>query len=522
MASLRGPWLVAAITSVCSMGFMLFGYDQGVMSGVVISSYWLDTMGNPSELVIGTITALYDVGAVVGAVLAAFTAEPLGRKRTLLLGALLVAVGGLLMSASLTRTQFMAARVIVGIGIGYTTSVTPVYQSEISAHEQRGWQVCCQLTTMLLGLLLAYCLNYAFYFHPGAAQWRFPLAFQCVFAIYILALAPFLPDTPRWLLRHDETPDRGLSVLARLRGKSEDDHAVQREMTEILNVISLESKEQGTWGDLFRSNGVSANKRFYLAVGIQFMQQMSGINIITYFAPTLYKTTLGMSQETALLLGCFTQLWYVMASFVTWYTIDRIGRRKLFISMALAMSVVFVGEALATAAGTPAGAVAAVVCLFLFEACFTWGWMACVWIYPPEILPLRIRAKGSALAAAADFVGNWIVVEITPIGIAKMGWQFFLVWAMFNLVNAVVVWLVYPETGGLVLEAVDHVFTEDIEGHMLQGSGFERLQWARVRVAAQAVKESKARMRDPSILDESERGLLEDAEESSDDEGRLL
>ncbi|KAK0705880.1 general substrate transporter [Lasiosphaeria miniovina] len=520
---LRGPLLVAEITAVCSAGFLLFGYDQGVMSGVVISESWLDAMGRPSELVVGTITALYDIGAIIGALLAAVTAESLGRKRTLLLGALVVAAGGLLMGAAPSRAPFMAARVVVGVGVGYTTSVTPVYQSEISAHAQRGWHVCCQLTTMLVGLALAYVINYGLYFRPGSAQWRLPLIFQCAFALFILVLTPFLPDTPRWLVRHraDEggaTASRGLAVLARLRGKLEDDEGIRREMAEIQDAIARESKERAAWADLFRSHGVKADKRLYLAVGIQLMQQASGINIITYYAPTLFTASLGMSQERALFLGCFTQIWYVFASLVTWYTIDRIGRRKLFITMALAMSIILVGEALATATGTRAGAVAAVVCLLLFEACFSWGWMACVWIYPPEILPLSIRAKGSALATAADFLGNWFVVQVTPVGIAKMGWRFYLIWAAFNLVNAVVVCIFYPETGGLQLEAVDHVFTEQLErtaSSPATGLGLlvEKLQWAPVRVAAQAVEESKARAR---RLGE-EQGLLED--ESTADYG---
>lgn len=508
LSRLRGGPLVAAITSVCSAGFLLFGYDQGVMSGVVISPSWLAAMNHPSDLEIGTITALYDVGAIAGAILAAFTGDTLGRKRTLLFGALLVGIGGLAMGLAAARGTFMAARVVVGVGIGLTTSVTPVYQSEISAHAQRGWQVCCQLTTMLVGLLMAYCINYGLYFHPGEAQWRFPLVFQCVFAVYILGVAPFLPDTPRWLLRrYGEEPERGLAVLARLRGKEEQDRGVQEELREILVALQAESKAQGSWGDLFRSNGVSADKRFYLALAIQFMQQLSGINIVTYYAPTLFRTALGMNQEDALLLGCFTQLWYVLASFVTWYTIDRIGRRKLFISMALGMGLVLVGEALATAAGTRTGAITAVVFLFLFEACFSWGWMACVWIYPPEILPLKIRAKGSALAAAADFIGNWLVVEVTPVGIAKMGWSFYLVWASFNIANAGIVWLFYPETGGLKLEAVDDVFTKEVDGQAENTTLLRRMQWVRVRVAAEAVRKSKARVKN---RDRERAGLLQD------------
>lgn len=107
LAGLNGTALVAAITSVCSSGFLLFGYDQGVMSGVVISKYWLETMGNPSSLMVGTITALYDVGAVVGAIAAAFTAEPLGRKRTFLLGTVILIIGTILMGSTYSRAQMM-------------------------------------------------------------------------------------------------------------------------------------------------------------------------------------------------------------------------------------------------------------------------------------------------------------------------------------------------------------------------------------------------------------------------------
>jgi MFS family permease len=237
---LRGPLLIAAITSVCSSGFLLFGYDQGVMSGIVISKYWLSSMGTPSTLLIGTITALYDVGAFVGAICAAFTAEPLGRKRTLLLGAAIVVLGAILMGSSQKRPQFMVARVITGIGIGYVTSVTPVYQSEISAAAQRGWQVCCQLTTMLFGLMLAYWINYGVFFHESDFQWRFPLLFQCVFAVYILVLTPWLPDTPRWLMRHDENEKRGLLVLSALRGLDQSHEIVQKEKNEIMEAIAIE------------------------------------------------------------------------------------------------------------------------------------------------------------------------------------------------------------------------------------------------------------------------------------------
>jgi MFS family permease len=129
---------------------------------------------------------------------------------------------------------------------------------------------------LLLGLMLAYWINYGFYFHEGSIQWRFPLLFQIVFAVYVIVITAFLPDTPRWLMLHESTPDRGLLVLSRLRSRPISDPVVQKEKEEILAAINLETNEEGTWMDLFRDGGCAANKRFYLALGAQFMQQTSG------------------------------------------------------------------------------------------------------------------------------------------------------------------------------------------------------------------------------------------------------
>ena len=104
----------------------------------------------------GTLVSLYDVGAVFGAIGAAFTAEPIGRKQALILGTVVLMIGTILMGSAFGRAQFIVARILTGMGIGYITSVTPVYQSEVSKAAHRGWHVCCQLTMLLFGLMLAY------------------------------------------------------------------------------------------------------------------------------------------------------------------------------------------------------------------------------------------------------------------------------------------------------------------------------------------------------------------------------
>ncbi|CAK7244608.1 MAG: hypothetical protein STHCBS139747_006152 [Sporothrix thermara] len=499
VTSLRGVPLLSVITSVCSAAFLLFGYDQGVMSGVVISQYWLDQMGNPSAIMIGTISALYDVGAVFGSILAAITAEKLGRKYALIVGSILLIVGCVLMGAAMERIMMMFGRIFTGLGIGYITSVAPVYQSEVCIATQRGWLMCCELTTLLFGLLLAYWINYAFYFHPGSMQWRFPLLFQIVFALYIIAVTLFLPESPRWLMFHepqsasDAEPSRGLEILARLRNRPISDPIVQEEKEEIMRAIEIESETEGSWADLFRDGGNQGHKRFFLALGIQFMQQTSGINIVSYYAPTIFQSVLGMTQERALFVGGMLQVWYLLASFLTWYMIEVAGRRRLFVVFAIGMMLVLVAEAICVKIGTYSAGIGAVFFVFLFEGCFTWGWMATSWVYPSEILPLKLRAKGTGLAAAADFLGNFLVVEITPSAIENIGYKTYIIFAVLNVVTAIVCYLFYPETAGLSLEAIDAIFMpmEGDEEIKANRSWLEKMQWSVVAKSKVLVRNAK-------------------------------
>lgn len=208
-----------------------------------------------------------------------------------------------------------------------------------------------------------------------------------------------------------------------------------------------------------------------------------------------------MSEQMALLMGCLLQLWYILASFVTWYTIDRVGRRFLLVSMAIGMCLVLVAEAICVAINNSGAAIGAVFFVFAFEACFTWGWMGCVWVYPPEILPLKIRAKGAALAAAADFLGNFLVVEITPPALQNIGYRTYIIFAVLNAANAIIVWCFYPETGGQPLEAIDKLFVEH-ESVDTRGWHFLRkLQWD---VVPRAAEQREAYRRKGFMIDDAD------------------
>ncbi|KAJ5261395.1 hypothetical protein N7478_011990 [Penicillium angulare] len=291
-----------------------------------------------------------------------------------------------------------------------------------------------------------------------------------------------LPETPRWLILHEETPLRGEVVLSKLRNKPIGHPSIIEEKNEIMGAIELEPADDGSWLALFKDGGDGTDKRFYLSLGIQFMQEMGGINMISYYAPTIFKESLGMSEERALFVGYFLQVWYVFASFLTWYIIDRVGCRRLFILMAIAMRIIMACEAACVALGGVSASIAAIFFVFLFEGCFSWGWQASTWVYPAEILPLKVRAKGASLAAASCFLGNFLVVAITPPALENIGYKSYTIFAVLNLVQAIISWAFYPETALIPLEQIDKLFISN-EVEQPPKEGIHRFQYSVVRTA---------------------------------------
>jgi hypothetical protein len=161
--------------------------------------------------------------------------------------------------------------------------------------------------------------------------------------------------------------------------------------------------------------------------------------------------------------------------------------------MAIGMALVLVAEAICVEHGGRSAGIAAVFFVFLFEGCFTWGWMSTSWVYPSEILPLKLRAKGTALAAAADYLGNFLVVEITPPALENIGYKTYIIFAVLNITTALVCWFLYPETAGLSLEAIDTLFVpqpgdEDVKANR---STLGKLQWSVVERSKVAVRKAK-------------------------------
>jgi MFS family permease len=208
------------------------------------------------------------------------------------------------------------------------------------------------------------------------------------------------------------------------------------------------------------------------------MQQLSGINVLVYYAPHTMTTDIGLDYNTALHIAAGLGVTYWIFSFIGVAYIDRIGRRPPLIWTAVGCAFCFLAVSptfhsasekllIILQAGllqrdiTPTRAKASLAFFFLYEALFAIAWLPVPWLYAPEIMPLRHRAQSAALSAASDWIFNYLVVQITPISISNIRWRTYIIFFVLNLIFAVTILLFYPETAGRSLEEIDSLFFGD-------------------------------------------------------------
>ncbi|KAG5734877.1 Sugar transporter STL1, partial [Termitomyces sp. T112] len=315
---LRGKYMVWAITACCCQGFLLLGYDQGVMSGIIgADNQFGKDFNHPDPTTQGTIVAIYDIGCAVGSLIVFFYGEAIGRKRMIMSGAATMLVGTAILTSSTTLAQLYVGRVVTGIGNGFNSSSIPVYQSETCGGEVRGKLVSLNSTVTIIGLVIAYWLDFGLSFVDGPAQWRFPIGFQAFFALCLLFQGLVLPDSPRWLIAHGYK-DEGARVIAMLENQASTNHPdVVRVTKEIEASLALESAGGPfRYKELLEGGKIQNFRRICLCIGVNVMQQFTGANMINYLAPVVYQNTMGLSRNLSLILGGFTAVTYMFASFI--------------------------------------------------------------------------------------------------------------------------------------------------------------------------------------------------------------
>ncbi|KAH8924406.1 general substrate transporter [Atractiella rhizophila] len=459
---LVGQPLLYLTSCFVSLGVFLFGYDQGVMSGIITGPYFMTYFHTPTHYEIGIMVAILEVGAFITSLLAGLIGDVFGRRRTLFMGAFIFTIGGAIQTVTNGFPMMVFGRIISGFGVGFLSMIVPVYQSEISPAEHRGKLACIEFTGNIVGYASSVWIDYFSSFWASDMSWRFPLAIQCVIGLILALGSLVIPESPRWLLDTDRDIT-GLKVLADLHGEGDPHHPKARfEFTEIKEKV-LADRAAGKRGyvDMWRKY----KGRVLLAMSSQGFAQLNGINVISYYAPLVFEQAGWIGRDAILMTGINAVI-YVLSTIPPWYLVDRWGRRPILISGGIIMALALgsIGAFIrADQSYTPKAVVGGVI---VFNAFFGYSWGPIPWLYPPEIMPLPFRVKGVSLSTATNWLFNFIVGVGTPTLQDKIGWLLYVMHGGFCVASCILVYFLYPETMGVPLEEMDALFGDDSRGDM--------------------------------------------------------
>ncbi|KAJ1867559.1 hypothetical protein LPJ57_005862 [Coemansia sp. RSA 486] len=354
----------------------------------------------------------------------------------------------------------------------------PVFQSEIAPAHIRGRLVSLQQWAITWGLLVAYWIDYGCHFIKSDASWRIPIGIQIVPALILFVSMVFMPYSPRWLVDNDRV-DEAHKVLANLRasGDKNNDEVVE-ELEEIKEAVRIDRETAvRSYLELFR---FPIRRRVILGVVIQILQQLTGINVVMYYASTIFRQS-GLSGNNASLLaqginGVVNMLATIPA--ILW--IDRWGRRKTLMFGSLGCGVTYFIQAVATGAtqnktvdengdvnlNMPDGpSYLVIVMMYLFVISFAMSWGPIGWIYPSEIFPMRIRSKANSITTASNWLFNFIIGLVAPILIKKITWGLDLIFAIIMFAAIGIIYVFFPETKNRNLEDMEVIFTGSVWAH---------------------------------------------------------
>ncbi|KAJ5892650.1 hypothetical protein N7504_009341 [Penicillium tannophilum] len=457
----------------CSVGFMIEGYQAGVLGGVQSTTPFLNAIGNPTGTeTIPMIASSYTLAAAFMACVVMLIGMPLGRRNCIIIGNALIVIGGAIQAASFSVPQIIVARVLAGFGIAFITCNVPMYMSEMSIDAGgRGPEVAINCSSLIFGVALSYWVTFGFTRMTTQVSWRIPIAIQSILAILSGATMVFLPDTPRWYYARDRI-DEGDKTLSRIYGvyrtginNSNDIEEIRVLKASIMENFEVEEESSNRLTPLsliWDNTPLRVGRRVRISFIILAIQQSMGINILIYYMTQIFEDV-GLSNFMASLLAAISLTVQWFGSTFCIVTIERIGRRRIMlISSGIGTCCMLIFVVLNMIKNkTTATQWTAVAVMFPYLFVYGWGWVGCPWLYGPEIAPLRYRHIGSAAGILGVFLFTFITVFAGGIGLETVGARIWIWPLVFNVVAFVFVYFMCPDPTNKTLEEVDALFTQD-------------------------------------------------------------
>lgn len=452
------------LAGAAALGGFLFGYDSSVINGTVDA---LKSTFHLNSFVVGFVVSAALLGCAAGAWFAGPLADRIGRVRTMLIASLLFVISSAGSALAFSAVDLTAWRLLGGVAIGAASVIAPAYIAEIAPAELRGRLGSLQQMAIVLGIFAALVVDYAITrvsdggasgtFPWGGGAWRWMFASAIVPAVVYGVIATTIPESPRYLVKKKQV-GRARQVLARVMGRGD----VDAKIDEIAR--SIETDRPVRLGDL-RGALLGLKPIVWVGILLSVFQQFVGINVIFYYSSSLWQAV-GFSENDAMLTSVINSIVNVAATLVAIALVDRIGRRPLLLAgaagMALTLATLTVCFATAPVVdgdpvlGDVAGPVA-LVAANLFVVSFAASWGPVVWVMLGEMFNNFIRASALAVAAAAQWLANWIVTTTFP-GISGFSLGLaYGIYTLFAVLALVFVHRLVPETKGRELEDMDQI-----------------------------------------------------------------
>ena len=442
-AKVTGIVLMAACVSAVSA--LLYGYDTGIISGALLQITTDFGIGSNWEQVIA---ASILVGAVIGALIGSQLSERVGRHRTTLIVASVYVVGALACSVSPSPVTLSLSRVLLGFAVGGATQIVPMYVAELAPARQRGRLVLTFQVGIGVGIVVSTLV--------GASQqfpWRVMIGMAAAPAFIMLLLMLKLPESPRWLVSRDDH-QTAREVLRRIRPEGAD---VEVELREVMDIEEKE-REAGTQNRGWRGLRKSwVHPALLVGCGIAMFTQLSGIEMIIYYAPTIL-TDNGFSTNAALLVSVGLGVTYLIMMIVGLSIVDRVGRRRLTMTMVpgAAAALAVLGTLFITGNDGRSDTPFIIACLIVFMFFNAGGLQLMGWLTGSEIYPLAVRGAGTAAQSATLWSTNVLITLtlltiINTVGVGQTMWLY----AGFNVAAWIFVWRLMPELTGRSLEQIE-------------------------------------------------------------------
>jgi SP family galactose:H+ symporter-like MFS transporter len=432
---------ITVIAGISALGGLLFGYDTGVISGAILfiqKDFGLSAM--QEEIVISAVL----LGAVIGAAVGGTLADCFGRRRVLILTAVIFALGAVGTALAPDVVWLIAGRMIIGAAIGVASFTAPLYISEVSPVNIRGRLVSLNQIALTAGIVISYLVDYAL---AGSRGWRWMFGLAAIPAAALGIGMLFVPESPRWLVSR-ALPEQAQAVLRRIRGTAD----VADELTEIQSSLK---RQGGRWSELLSP---LVRPALIVGIGLAIFQQVTGINTVIYYAPTIFQAAGFASAPVAILATVGVGVVNVLMTVAAMLLLDRVGRRPLLLSglVGMVLSLGALGLAFALPNLQRQLGWIAVGSLMAYVGAFAIGLGPVFWLLISEIYPLKIRGLAMSLATVTNWSVN-LFVALTFLTLIQLVGRPGTFW-LYGLVGVGAWFFAYrlvPETKGRSLEEIE-------------------------------------------------------------------